>query len=1157
MLPRRPAPLPRASSGLKWLGFFYVLLIVYGSLFPLTGWQAPPSWSNPIMSPWPAHDSRADILVNLLAYLPLGLLLSLIWRRAGKTTGLLFAVAAGFALSFCMEFLQEALPSRVSSAQDVVNNTLGTVAGALLALGLSPGSFTGRRLLAWRESRFAPGTLPNLALVVLLLWAATELAPFAPSLDISTLKAGLRPLANTLRHPSLFNLPKALMDGCAIFGIGVLARIVTREPVLPLLIPFVMGVTLLKIMIVGQTLSLEFFCAALAALAILSLLTWQNLRGMAWLGIAAIALAKIIDELRPGSTPGFYAFNWIPFAAQVGSLAGIDDLLGTLWPALGLAVLARMITGWRLRPWTTLAGGALLFGVWFGLEWHQRSLPGRVPDITDPLIGLLAWWAGWAVRERPAAAHAVAPPPPATAPPMFSRRWMLLALAAVAGSIALAGWREGSRRIMDTDERGRNRLPEPKDLPAPDLPGFRTAHPRLPHPSAADIQVLQHANPGWLGALARLAGGGRGQLTAAITQAYIAPGSIDLDLLQRRLLALKYSYRGNDQAKPVALAYDWLYEQWNEAQRAALREKLAEGVDFLINVIRKERLSPYNVFLYNSPLQALVAANLALYRDSARGDVAMRFTYDLWINRVLPVWRQIMGKQGGWHEGGEYVGIGIGQAVYQLPAMWLAATGEDLFARQPGIRGFLDFALYRTRPDGTQMRWGDGAFFKRMVSDVLPLAVRYRDAAAYTLVRPSARPPEPSAWPWGPLTDPALFAPQAIAAKPLDKHLDGIGMIVARNGWGQDATYFTFKAGDNYWSHCHLDQGAFTLYKGGALAIDSGFYGPHYGSDEHLNYQYQSVAHNLVTVTDPADSAVMPGKTARRIANDGGQRRVGSGWGVSAPIDLGEWLSDYDTYHTGTLLRRYSGEDLVVAVADITPAYTNTRSGSGEFSARTRRVERMWRTIAYDRSNDVVVIHDQVIASRAKFKKRWLLHSQAAPRIDGRSFTLELPPNAQRQQAGGRLFGQFLLPADGQWSWVGGPGREFWVDGMDYNEDGKIHAQIARVDPLIEPGVGRLELAPGGARREDRFLVVLAPRLLQGDAGLPQIIPLGSAGADGVEVRGPRRTVRWHFAGDRPGVVVELPETGRRLDLRAAPPAAIPRSWWEDAAARLADRFGI
>ena len=92
---------------------------------------------------------------------------------------------------------------------------------------------------------------------------------------------------------------------------------------------------------------------------------------------------------------------------------------------------------------------------------------------------------------------------------------------------------------------------------------------------------------------------------------------------------------------------------------------------------------------------------------------------------------------------------------------------------------------------------------------------------------------------------------------------------------------------------CHLDQGAFTIYKGGALAIDSGLYGPSYDADHHMDYQYQTIAHNTVTVTDPADTVPAPAhgnRPPRPIANDGGQRRVGSGWGVeAAPLDLDEW----------------------------------------------------------------------------------------------------------------------------------------------------------------------------------------------------------------------------------------------------------------------------
>ena len=159
-----------------------------------------------------------------------------------------------------------------------------------------------------------------------------------------------------------------------------------------------------------------------------------------------------------------------------------------------------------------------------------------------------------------------------------------------------------------------------------------------------------------------------------------------------------------------------------------------------------------------------MACSVALYGDDPHGDPVMRFTYDLWKNRVLPVWRQVMGRNGGWHEGGEYVGVGIGQAIYELPAMWRSATGEDLFASEPGIRGFLDFLVYRPRPDGTHFRWGDGCVLSTRSS---PTPSPWRSNSAM-------RPPTtcgrrhttvlPSGWPWGPLTDRSLNDPASFAA---------------------------------------------------------------------------------------------------------------------------------------------------------------------------------------------------------------------------------------------------------------------------------------------------------------------------------------------------------------------------------------------------------
>ena len=486
-------------------------------------------------------------------------------------------------------------------------------------------------------------------------------------------------------------------------------------------------------------------------------------------------------------------------------------------------------------------------------------------------------------------------------------------------------------------------------------------------------------------------------------------------MLYQRLMALEITWRGHEQANPVAVAYDWLYDQWTDQQRAGLRDKLAGNADYLIHRIReKQRLSPYNVYLYNSPFQALIATTLALYGDDPRGELIMRYTHDYWKNRVLPVWRQIMGTNGGWHEGGEYVGIGIGQAVYRVPAMWRKATGEDLFQSEPELRGFLDFLVYRTRPDGTHFRWGDGAFFDRRVPDRVPLAIEYRHAAAYSL-NGCPRRIEPTSWPWGPLPDNSLCNPDAVSRLPLIGYFDGIGMLVARSNWTADATYVTFKAGDNYWSHTHLDQGAFTVYKGGALAIDSGAYGGGrgYGSDHHMNYAYQTIAHNTLTVQDPEDTVPVPrkDKPPRQIANDGGQRRVGSGWGIeAAPLDLDEWQRKREIYHTGKIENFLNQDGLVVAVSDITPAYTNRYSGQGTFSHRTRRVERLWRTFGYDSVDDVVVVFDQLRATQPDFRKRWLLHTIELPERTDHGFSVTIMPDARTGHSGGHLEGYILLP---------------------------------------------------------------------------------------------------------------------------------------------------
>lgn len=1087
------------TVALFWLTLVYAALVVYGTLFPLDAWQTPAGgWSNPITLSLPDQVSRADLIVNLAAYMPLGLFMAL-WLRArtGWLTALVVTALIGSGLSLTLEILQSALPGRVTSRLDWLANSAGMLAGALLALVADPRVPFGRPLLNWRHAGFVPGALGNLVLIVVAMWALTQAAPFVPSLDWGNLKNGLKPLANTLHHPHSFRPLDALQTALALVALGWLVNMAALRPVMRAFLLFTLAILIFKIAVVGRQLSLESLVGWMAAAAILLVLPLRTQLERLLALAGALLVAYTLAQFAPGAGATTHALNWTPFAGQIGTISGMGDILDTLWPFLALALAVRWITPWRYRRSVLASGAVSVAALAFGLEWMQQSIPGRYPDITDVLLAVLGWVFPWLLTDTQGRVT------PQTEPPKTRPlRWALPVVATSLLSLGAVGWSVGSTVKVDIDERGRAVFPAPERLAPIHLPGFNLGHPRLPHPSALEIDRLRSANPQWLNQMRGHAK--RGDLHAGIVMAYIEPGSQDLEQLHARLMETRYSYRGA-QAKPVALAYDWLYAQWTASQREALREKLAEGVGYLVNFIRRDRLSPYNVYLYNSPFQALMAANLALYGDDPRGELYMRFTYDLWKHRVLPVWRQVMGEQGGWHEGGEYVGIGIGQAIYQVPAMWRAATGEDLFRTEPALRGFLDFAVYRKQPDGTDFRWGDAGFFNRAIPDLTALALEYRHAAAYNLRPPSAA-PAPTSWPWGPLTDATLLDPDAHSKLPLARRFDGIGLVVARSDWSPDATYVSFKAGDNYWSHSHLDQGAFTIFKRGGLALDSGVYGPRYGSDHHMNYAYQSVAHNLVTVTDPDDTAESDGKTVRRIANDGGQRRIGSGWGLaSAPIDLTDWLDQRTLYHTGRIAAYAEAADHVVAVADVTPAYTNRHSGQGAFSHRTRRVERLWRSFVYDRMADVVVIFDQVDATRPQFQKRWLLHSTGEPQIDGTRFRVDTG-----RADGGVLFGEVLLPETPRVHPIGGPGFEFWVDGKNYDENGTLLPAIARRGQPVEPGAWRIEVSPPSPREHDRFLVVLAPRT-NDHAARPHIQKLQRDHAVGVRLSDSAGVREWWF----------------------------------------------
>ena len=165
------------THSLVWAAALYSLGLAIVSLSPFTEWRYVPQapWAY-LLAPWPRYWTGFDLLVNVIAYGPLGLMVS---RAAiarvrssawGPFIGFLAAALAGILLSLVLEGLQTYLPSRRPQLMDVMANGGGAMIGGFLASVY----FQGRARSSWApESR--PIEVGSALLVG--LWVVAQAAP--------------------------------------------------------------------------------------------------------------------------------------------------------------------------------------------------------------------------------------------------------------------------------------------------------------------------------------------------------------------------------------------------------------------------------------------------------------------------------------------------------------------------------------------------------------------------------------------------------------------------------------------------------------------------------------------------------------------------------------------------------------------------------------------------------------------------------------------------------------------------------------------------------------------------------------------------------------------------------------------------------------------
>jgi VanZ family protein len=293
-----PAPLA-LSRLIGLLALVYPCLLLYGSLYPLSGWTA--SGIPPLIflkAPFPRYWTALDLAANLALYLPLGFLWALFMLGRPRLQKIwLVAVLPALFLSLGVEIVQNWLPSRVASNVDLACNALGAAAGVLLA------RWRGRQWLGALDARcaseFRLQSGGDVGLLLLMMWLVGQCVPEGTAFvlgDWRALWTGWPPEW----APRFGNAAKRQLEAaavaCFLIAVGLMLRELLRHA------------------------------------------GWSGLSRLALL-LAAAATARALSAGAMVRFPA--AFDWLTPGAQEGIVIGIALLL----PAYHLPTRLRRVLG--------------------------------------------------------------------------------------------------------------------------------------------------------------------------------------------------------------------------------------------------------------------------------------------------------------------------------------------------------------------------------------------------------------------------------------------------------------------------------------------------------------------------------------------------------------------------------------------------------------------------------------------------------------------------------------------------------------------------------------------------------------------------------------------------------------------------------------------
>ena len=341
----------RSSPLARYLLLAYMLLIIYASLYPFSGWRDQGGGAFEYLTGrLPRYITAFDLVTNFAAYLPLGIFALLALRpRIHGTFALTAAGLAGCLLSLALEALQTYLPSRIPSNLDLATNGLGAFAGAGLAHRYGVDLLGRGRMHALRHRWFLDGHQYDLGLVLLGLWLFTQLDPVTLLFGNGDLRSLFEPPPAVLHPAELFIQAEAMVAACNLVAVGLFLTCLSQNerPQRGLLLALLPGALALKTVAVGVLLKAQDVFAWLTPGALLglaggagTLMLAVALPRAARLALAGLLLmaATVLVNLTPENPYLANALQQWPQGYFL-NFNGVTRLVSLAWPFVALFYL--------------------------------------------------------------------------------------------------------------------------------------------------------------------------------------------------------------------------------------------------------------------------------------------------------------------------------------------------------------------------------------------------------------------------------------------------------------------------------------------------------------------------------------------------------------------------------------------------------------------------------------------------------------------------------------------------------------------------------------------------------------------------------------------------------------------------------------------------